>query len=190
MKNKRFIIIICLIGAIFIFLLILPRLRNSKNSDINKNSTLPRQTEVSLKNPFEAKATIKLRDLTLVADLNKTAARQATFSIKDPPALNGMTFIYNENELTVSYKGLSVKLDENSKLVKTAMSAIIAAIDKASTPGGVSVSLEDSGLKLSGETDSGGFDILLDRKNGSIARVSLPELELECSFDDFLFTGE
>lgn len=168
-------------------LLILPRVLNSKNTESHQNnSTLPAKTEKIVKNPFEAKATIKLKDLTVVADLNKTAPGQATFLITEPAALNGMTFTYGENDIVVMYKGLSVSLDENSMLTKTALSAIVSAIDKASSPGGVSVSLEDSALKLAGKTEEGSFSILLDREKGSIASLSLPELDLECRFDDFL----
>ena len=137
--------------------------------------------------PFDAEATITMKDLVLTADINRTEPGQATIRITEPKNLSGMNFSYDGDDITVSYMGFSVQLDGNSKLVSNVASLIVSALDKAASPSGVDVSMEEDALLVSGESDSGKFSIRLDKENGSIISVQVPEVDFECRFDDFLF---
>lgn len=153
-----------------------------------RNTTqVPRQISTNLHRPFDAKATIKMKDLTMEADINKTDIGVATFKIKEPKSLKDMEFQYNGEDVTVSYRGLSVKLDENSKLASSLASIIVSSIDKAASPSGVDVDIKGKQLAINGKSDAGKFEILLDKKTGSMMSLALPELDFECNFDDFIF---
>lgn len=147
----------------------------------------PRQISTNLHKPFEAKATIKMKDLTMEADINKTDIGACTFKIKEPKSLKGMEFQYTGDDVLVSYKGLSVKLNEDSKLATSLAGIIVKSIDKAASPSGVDVEIDGKKLLVKGDSDAGKFNILLDKQTGSIISLKLPELDFECNFDDFIF---
>ena len=183
MKNRTFVICILVIIALFSGLILFSCNRG------NKSGAAPSGEQVSaaMSRPFDAKATITMKDLVLTADINRTKPGQATIQIDEPKSLAGMSFSYDGDDITVSYMGFSVKLDGDSKLVSNVASLIVNTIDKASSPSGVDVSMADGALIVSGENDSGKFSIRLDKENGSIASISVPEVDFECRFDDFLF---
>ena len=179
MKNNVFIISVIGIVAVFgvLFFLVSPSKDNYESNE---------EVVEILEKPFDAKATIKMQDLVLVADVNKSAVGCATIKILEPSALKDMNFEYDGNEIKISYKGLSVKLDDDSKLVSSLVAIMVNSIDKAASESGVDVAIDGKALKLSGESESGKFAITIDRENGSIASINLPELDFECNFNDFL----
>lgn len=182
MKNRTFAI--CVIGVLTVFTVLMCWGCSRRSSPPAADQ---RDVAAALSRPFDAKATIKLKDLVMTADVNRTGQGQATIQINEPKTLSGMAFAYDGQDIRVSYKGLTVKLDENSKLVSSVASIIVNSIDAASSESGVDVRLDGGALVISGESDSGRFQITLDKENGSIATLNVPELDFECRFDDFLF---
>lgn len=180
MKNRTFII--CLIVIVVVFGILMFASCGKKGAD-----PVPKSVSESLSRPFDAKAAIKMKDLVLEADINRTSPGKATIQVNEPKSLAGMNFTYDGKDIVVSYHGLSVKLDENSKLVSSLLSIIVNSIDKAASPSGVDVSLQGDQLVVSGESDSGKFNVTLDKNSRSIVSVSVPELDFECRFDDFIF---
>ncbi len=147
-----------------------------------------RQISTTLHKPFDAKATIKMKDLVMEADINKTDIGACTIAITDPKQLKDMKFQYDGEDVKVSYKGLGVKLNENSKLVSSLASIIVNSIDKAASSSGVDVKIDGKTLIVSGKSDSGKFNIVLDKTTGAIMSLSLPELDFECNFTDLIFS--
>lgn len=147
----------------------------------------PRQISTNLHKPFSAKATVKMKDLVMVCDINKTDIGVCTIKIQEPKQLKDMVFQYNGDDIKVSYKGLSVTLDDDSKLVSSLASIIINSIDTAASPSGVDVKLVDKAVEITGKSDSGNFKIILDKESGSIMSLTLPELDFEANFTDFIF---
>lgn len=150
-------------------------------------TTPPVSVTKSMSRGFDATATITMRDLTMTGDINRTAQGACTLAIKEPKHLRGMTFVYDGKDIAVSYKGIKVKLDENSKAVSSAVRVIVDALDKAGGDTGVDVKVEGKAVTVKGESDSGKFAITLDKQNGSVASIKLDELDFECNFDDFIF---
>lgn len=183
MKNKTFLIAIGIILTLFVILM-------CWGCQAKTPAVTPENAAAAISQPFDAKATIRLKDLVMTADINKTAPKTATIQLNEPKTLSGMQFQMDGENVNVSYRGLSVKLNENSRLVSSIAALIIGTIDKASSPSGVNVEMKGNALIVSGKSDEGEFSILLDRQNGSIASISLPELDFECHFDDFLFQKE
>lgn len=184
MKNRTFWI--CLAGILLLFL-ILMFWGCQRKGDVGGGKASPEQISASISRPFDAKATIRLKDLVLTADINKTNADAITISVDEPKTLSGMKFVYDGKDITVSYMGLSIKLDEQSKLVSSVASAIVKALDQAASPSGIDVQMQDGALLVSGKSEDGAFSITLDKSNGSLAELQLPELDLTCRFDDFIF---
>ena len=178
MKQKTFVFGLIAILVIFILLMLWGCNR--------KSGAGPRDLGKTLSQPFEAEATIRMKGLTLQSDINRTAAGTATFVVTDPPGLKDMQFQYNGDEIAVSYKGMTLHLDGESKLAGSMAALVMEAIEKASSDD-VKIKLDGNALCIAGESEAGEFDMRLDRKNGSILSLSFPELDFECSFEDFIF---
>ncbi len=182
MKNRTFwIVVVCLL-IVFVILMSWGCSRKESSEKVS-----PEDVSSTVAKPFDAKATIKMKDLVMTADVNRTAEGRATVQISEPKTLSGMSFAYDGKDVLVSYKGLTVKLDENSRLVSGAASIIVNAINAASSPSGINVSLDGKLLTVTGKSDSGQFKITMDKKSGAMATLSLPELDFECNFSDFAF---
>lgn len=180
MKNKTFYIWIAVILLIFAGLMALTSRGKSEEKP-------PVEVLKGVNAPFDAKAHIKMQNMDLTADLNRTAENCITVKINEPASIAGMTFTYNGQDIETSFKGLTVTLDENSKLVSSLAEIIVNSLNKASDNEDVDVSITDGVVYLTGKSDSGEFQMRLDKKDGSIASISLPELQFECRFDEFIF---
>lgn len=181
MKNRTFtlwvfILIVLILGLTFWGL-------SSRN-----NANSPTEVTSSMQRPFDAKATIKMKDLIMEADINKTDIGMCTIKINEPKSLRDMKFQYDGNDMKVSYKGISVKLNENSKLMTSLASLIVNSIDTAASPSGVDVKIDGNAIMVSGNNDAGKFNIKLDKKTGSMISLSVPQVDFECNFDDFIFS--
>lgn len=183
MKNRTFWIWVGVIVILFLLLMFW----GCQRKDGGGAAQSPEQISAAISRPFDAKATIRLKDLVMTADINKTSADALTMIIEEPKTLSGMKFSYDGTDITVSYMGLSIKLDENSKLVSSAANLIVGALNKAASPSGIDVRLQEGALLVSGKSDDGDFSIKLDKANGSIVSIALPELDFTCNFDDFVF---
>ena len=164
-----------LCGVVFLF------------SGCSKKETPSQEMQQSISQPFTAKATIRLENMTLTADVNKTSPQKFTLKVSEPKSLEGLTFDYDGERIGISFRGMSVDIADDSLTAKFMANLILKSINAASAESGVTVTQQDDGLLIQGENENEDFEILLDRQNGSIIKVSMPEMDLECSFSDFLF---
>lgn len=141
----------------------------------------------SLSRGFDAKATIKMGDIEAEADINRTKEGVCTVQLTSPKGLSGMTFSFDQKNVTVSYMGLSLELDNDSVLTSSMTKAVVASINMAAEPHGVSMALEGEALVIKGTTESGDFTLKLDRSNYSVLTLSIPNLDLECNFNPFSY---
>ena len=186
MRNRTFVLWIFIIVIGFGILFFTVGRRGSSDPGQPPDAT---KVAAQLSQPFDAKATIRMEDLVLTADVNRTVPGQLTLSVTEPAALSGMQFAYDGTDVTVSYLGLSVRLNDDSVLVTSLVRMIVDAIDKAASNSGIAVSIDGENLLVSGETAAGDFDLRLNPEDGSIASLHLPELDFECRFDNFLYTS-
>ncbi len=139
----------------------------------------------SLNHSFDAKATIKMGDIEAEADINRTEEGVCTVRLTNPKGLSGMTFSFDQENVTISYMGLSLELDNDSVLTSSMTKAVVASINMAAQPHGVSMALEGDALIIKGTTESGDFTLKLDRSDYSVLTLSIPNLDLECNFNPF-----
>ncbi len=150
-------------------------------------SPAPSETTTELNHNFSAKADIKFGDLTATADINRTAPDAFTAVLNSPAALKGMTFTYQGETIRVSYKGLSVDLNEDGFAARAMTSAVVKALDSAAKDTGASVKVKGNTVEIAGKNDNGEFTLTLDKKTGSALKLKIPSLDLECKFGDFTF---
>lgn len=152
-----------------------------------KNSVPPEALSQQLSCPFTATAKIKMKDMTMQADINKSSEQAFTFRILEPENLKDLQFTYDGEDMQISYKGMSVSVADDSLIAKGMAAVMMRAINASSQETGISVKQKDGALLLNGKSEDGKFSMTLDKKNGSILSMELPELDLECQFDEFVF---
>ena len=184
MKNKRRgdILFYFCCGVIIILIIIFIFSIFTKKDDTGKLDNSENVVE-SIKHPFDAQATINVQGITLTADVNKTDYQKCTIVVNEPKSLGGMRFQYDGNKMNVTYKGMSV--DINDKVAGSVAKILVDTIDTVSPE--LDLVLEDGLLVVSSENEMGEFNITLDEENGNIVSINVPNLDFECNFDDFIF---
>lgn len=147
----------------------------------------PTVVEDYLTQPFTAKATIRLQDMTLETDINRTSPQKFTMKVTEPENLEGLQFTYDGETVGVSFKGMNLDVSDDSLAAKMMAKVLFYTINSASGESGVTVTQIEEGISIKGENEQGDFEILLNKENGSIIKFNMPNLEFECSFTDFLF---
>ena len=167
---------------IFIILTSLILLTSCGNAEKPLTKTEEEKIVSSLNRDFDMKAQIKMGNVTAEADVNRTKDSMGTVKITNPKSLSGLTFSFDKNDVTVSFLGLSLKLDDSGILNSSLAKALISSINKAATPHGVSLSAKDDVITAAGETELGDFSLLIDRNKKTVLSLSVPDLDMECTF--------
>ena len=148
-------------------------------------SPAPSETTTPMNSSFTAKGDITFGDLSATVDFSRTAPGAFTAVLTSPEALNGMTFSYEGETVQVSYKGLTLHLQEDGLAVKAMTSAIVDAINSAMGDSGMNVKVKGDTASITGENDNGAFTLSLNKKTGAFVELLIPSLDLSCKFSDF-----
>lgn len=147
----------------------------------------PETVSAAIGKGFDAKATIQMGELAADVDINRTAEGICTVQMTAPKSLNGLSFAFAEETVTVSYLGLSFELNQDAVFSSAMTKAVVAAINQAAEPNGVKLAVDDEGVTVSGTTESGDFTLLLSRSDYSMLSLCIPNLDLECHFSPFSY---
>lgn len=142
----------------------------------------PEEVSAAVSRPFDAVADIQMGGISATADLNKTEDGVFSFTFHEPAALNGMVVTMDDEKIGLSYLGLHIEADSEDVLDSAVTKSIVAAVNKAAQPNGITIGTEGSAITVSGETEAGEFTLTLDQKNQSLLTLSIPNLDLECHF--------
>lgn len=131
---------------------------------------------------FTAKADIRFGDLNAVASVNRIGDGICDITLISPQALNGMKFQYNGSDISISYLGMNVSLNEDGLLANAMTAAIVKAVDTAARGSGISAKKKGKAILLNGTNDTGEFTLRMDKENGSLLSLEIPAIDLECTF--------
>lgn len=137
----------------------------------------------ALQLPFTAAAEISYKGLSFQADCNRTDTQTLTLTLTEPKELAGVTIGVANEEATVSYGEMSVTLDRNSFLGKSAASVLLNALNAAGKEQGVQFEWTESGVILNGSNEDGDFSLTVDPTTGVLVSVSLPEEDFSGTFE-------
>lgn len=136
----------------------------------------------ALQAPFTAAAEISYKGLAFKADCNKTDAKTLTLTLTEPKELAGVTIGVANNQATVSYGEMSVTLDRDSFLGKSAAGVLLNALNAAGQKQGVHFELTESGAVITGSNEDGDFSLTVDPATGVLVSVSLPDEDFSGTF--------
>lgn len=135
---------------------------------------------------YQTTANINYKDLKATAVICQDIG-SCSVSFTAPASLKDMAFVFGEDAVDVSYKGLGFQFDPQSLPGGALARIMTSSINKAMRNDGISVTLTDSGIDLTGMLDVGEFTLQLDRDSGNILKLSVPSEELEIEFLNFRF---
>ena len=157
------------------------------NNSMKKDLSVPSEISQAYTGPYNTTANIKYKDITAQAVFTKDDGGTVTVTFLSPDSLKDIKFVYTEQLVTVSYKEMEFSLDPNSFLASSVTKTIISSIDMVTKQNGVRVQLQDEGLMISGEMQTGTFQLVLDKKSGNALKLQIPQDDLEVEFVNFSF---
>lgn len=136
---------------------------------------------------YETTADISYKGLEATAILSQESPGSCSVSFTAPASLKDMAFVFNEDSVDVSYKGLSFQFDPQSLPGGALAKIMTSSINKAMKDDGITVSADETGIDLTGVLDVGEFTLRLDGQNGNLLKLSVPSEDLEIEFLNFRF---
>lgn len=156
-----------------------------------KSKPNPKEMQkIDLQKGFSATANISYGSLQAVAEINRSGVGLCTIELTSPSHLKGLKFELADGRTTVSYRGLKVDLTEEGMLASAVTSAISNALDTAAQGTGITFTKRSEGIVIAGKNDLGAFELTFDPKAGTLVRLSIPTVELDCSFGDYKQSGD
>lgn len=136
---------------------------------------------------YRTTAHINYKDLKASASISQETPSSCSVVFESPPSLKEMAFVFRQDSVDLSYKGLSFSFNPDSMPGGAVAKLAVSAINKAMKDEGLNVALDGSALEVTGMLENGEFSLKLDGKTGNLLKLSVPAEELEIEFVNFQF---
>lgn len=136
---------------------------------------------------YSTTANITYKELRAVAAISQETPSSCSVTFESPPSLESMGFIFRQDGVDMSYKGLSFSFEPDSLPGGAVARLAVSAINKAMNDDGLSVGIDGSALEVRGIMESGDFILRMDKETGNLIKLSVPGEELEIEFVNFRF---
>lgn len=136
---------------------------------------------------YDATANISYRGLDATATISQTTPDRCSVQFSSPASLQDMAFVFTEDSVDVSYRGLSFSFDPGSMPSAAISKLAVSAINSSFLDENIELTRTDSGILLDGVSDGGEFTLQLDGESGNFLKLSIPSQELEIEFENFRF---
>lgn len=153
----------------------------------SQNSQSP--TIPSTDRPFSSNVKISYKDLSYSGFLTFRNSASATLEIDEPKSLEGLIFTLSSGELSAKYEGLDFPLDTLDSRAKTAAEMIFKGLASAGVSSEVKINESKNEFSVSDKIYSQNYEMNFNRKSGAIKSFSVPDLNLNVTFENFKFLG-
>ena len=145
----------------------------------------PAAPTASMDEKFTCIAKLNYNGSEFKAAVTKESPGCYTIEIIEPVNLRGIMLQWNDGDLSVGYKGLSVKIDP-ALLPDTAFGAIlINSFNAAAGEDGYRITNDGDTVRLEGTSESGDFSIVLDKETGMLMSIDVPSVNLTAIFEEY-----
>ncbi|MDD6022300.1 MAG: hypothetical protein ACI4GA_08480 [Acutalibacteraceae bacterium] len=115
----------------------------------------------------------------------KRTDESSILTVKEPAELDGLELEYSSGVYSVSFKGLTMSLDDSkTQLTKHFADAVMNILDKTFSLESVTSRRKDGVMIYEGDTSYGKFEMRVDR-DGKILGISIPKLDTEITVENF-----
>ncbi|MGN1481105.1 hypothetical protein [Porcipelethomonas sp.] len=144
--------------------------------------------EPKLNKAFSITAQIKYDDQESNAVIKRLGKDNWDVEFSSPNTLAGVLLSYRDGNVEASYKGLSFSVPKSALPLKSIISSLIDIVDKTAEMQEISCEEKDGFYIMEGENDQGKYTLKM-AQNGALTGFSMPSLNLEMIFTDFMENG-
>ena len=182
-----------LLAAVLVILLLLPacsgigsRLGLGQSREEQEARAREKAAAV-LSQPFESVASIEYQGVKARMTIDRAASGSCRLEFLEPASLSGVVFETEGDLLRLSYGSARLEMTTEEFFSSSAVRLLLSAINSATSPQGIELSMEDGCILVSGVNENGTFSLLLDPDNGNVLALELPSLPLKVEFENFSF---
>jgi hypothetical protein len=133
---------------------------------------------------FSVDINITTEDTSSIAHLVRNDSSW-TASFTEPSALSGIDMLFEDDEITASYKGLSFSVPQSAVPVQSALSNFILAAENIQTEDSTyNCVVDGSDYKLCGSIDNGDFTLIFD-ESGLPVSFEMENFNLLILFENY-----
>ena len=136
---------------------------------------------------FSCTVQVTVKEKNYEAKLERTAVGVCRLTLLAPKALEGLTFDWDGEELSLQYKGLNWDMDAK-KLPETSFaSALCGSLDAAAKQESLTIlKRKDHLVQAKGMGQSGEFELTYNEETGQVESLTIEGLGLTASFQDYI----
>lgn len=127
---------------------------------------------------FRCAVTLRYDETVYEGTLERQTAQSGTLVLTAPLAVEGLTMTWTGEEVTLSYGGMELKLNEEQLPVGAAIKVMCRALDSCAER----VQKEGAAADMSGELAGTPFTMAFDTDNGYPLSLELPSVPLVVTF--------
>lgn len=154
-----------------------------------KTKAAPLRLPSQLDQPFKAKAIMEYDGLNISALFSKEAENRFCLEFQEPETLEGMSMLFEADQVTISYRGLTGSYRPGSLPQAAVGQLLTEAVGLLCRGEKLELELDGSALKatgvLAGKEDS--FAAVIDASSGTLQTLAIPDRNFEVTFEDFSF---
>lgn len=148
-------------------------------SSCNRSLKQPQSIPISQRS-FQSSVTIQCSDFTASGLLAHEQTGAFRLDLLSPTVLDGLSIRLSEEELSLTYNGLSASYSAEDQLLSGPVKLLFDSVSRMDT-----AKAEEYSAALSDGTVCTAY---FDPESDEILRIEIPEHELEIAFSDFIYT--
>ncbi|HCC34167.1 MAG TPA: hypothetical protein DEQ02_00420 [Ruminococcaceae bacterium] len=139
----------------------------------------------TIKQGFSCDAKIRYGDMDLTVKVSRPGLQECIVEVIDPPPLDGLKMHWQGEDMSMSYKGLSLDLIDEMFPDTAFAGALNNVFNSLAAAQSLKVKEEDGRMTFSGTGDSGGYSVTMNMQTGQLESISVPSLGLDVDFIAF-----
>jgi outer membrane lipoprotein-sorting protein len=146
---------------------------------------VPKNFMTMLSNGFECRMSVNYDKNSYQIYLQKSNATSYKISIEKPTILNGFIFKSENSNISITYNGLGINIDQASLPQSAFAQVIFGVLDSAINSKQITYKVFSNRIEMYGETSIGKYTIKLDKKSFKPVSISVPSVNLNIQISDF-----
>lgn len=157
---------------------------NDKGS-LDENDEGLKQISQKYDEEYQTTANIEYNGTKIKVDIKKDSEGTTEVTFVEPKMLEGMSFAVEEDNIKVSYLGMTFNIDPENLSSSIIVSTIVSAFNTVAAGSGITAEVDKSTLNVSGNTNNANFMLVLDKKTGNALTLEIPSMNLSAEFENF-----
>lgn len=137
--------------------------------------------------PYNAVIDLNYQGLAAQATIDQSTPGCYQVKFTAPETVAGMEFETDSETIIIRFGELETSMKVDEFFDSAAVKALVSGLNSAAAGSGVEFSMEDQSLRMEGDSGSGRFLLRIDRENGNLLSLEMPQQGLSLSFKDFCF---